>query len=126
MDAAALQDITRELQPLIGARIQRVDVVDDGEVVFELRVPSRTLRLLVATRAGVDRVHLVDRRPPKRIASGSFQALLRRRFEGRPVIGLEANERTFFLAVPGSRIAAKLGAGKDAIGVETIGEERPS
>lgn len=111
MDQDTLEAMVAELAPLIGARVQRVDVVDEGEIVLEARVPGRTLHLLIATRSGVDRVLLVPKRPPKRVEPGSFQALLRRRLEGRPLTELAADRRTFVLAVPGTKILARLGAG---------------
>ena len=78
MTPAELSALVAELRPLVGARIQKVDVVDDGELVLELRVPGRTLRLLVVTRADAPRVHLVDARPPKLLMPGALQGLLER------------------------------------------------
>lgn len=123
MESEVLQSVLHELSPLSGARIQRVDLVDAGEVVLELRVPGRTLRLLIATRAGVDRVHLVERRPPRRIDGGGLQGALRRRLEGRLLLAITAEGRTVRLFVPGTCLVAKLGAPTDSLQLETIDPE---
>jgi predicted ribosome quality control (RQC) complex YloA/Tae2 family protein len=106
-----LDGVIAELQPLVGARIQRVDVVDEGELVVELRVPGRTLRLLICARPGTSRVHLVERRPAKRAPPGALQGGLRRRMEGRPLWGLRAEGPLVVLEVPGTRVRARLGRG---------------
>src|SRR5207253_2606804 len=93
--------VVNELAPLAGGRIQRVDVVDAREVVFEIRCVGRTLRLLVSARSGLGRIHLVERRPPKVVPGGGLQATLRSRFEGRPIAALDTpEERVVRIAVP--------------------------
>lgn len=114
MNPEELRALVDELRPLIGARCQRVDVIDDGELAIELRVPGRTLRLLIVTRPPTPRAHLVAERPTKRQVPGAFQGLLRKRLEGRPLIGLAAEAHTLAVDVAGTRLSARLGAGRQA------------
>lgn len=106
--------LVAELAPLAGGRCQRVDVIDDGELVIELRIPGRTLRLLIVTRPPLPRVHLVGERPAKRQTPGGFQGLLRKRMEGRPLLALGSEGKTITVDVLGTRLLARLGAGKQA------------
>jgi predicted ribosome quality control (RQC) complex YloA/Tae2 family protein len=118
MTPAELSALVAELRPLVGARIQRVDVVDDGELAIELRVPGRTLRLLVVTRADAPRVHLVDARPPKLLLPGALQGLLRKYLEGQVLIGLSSSERRLVIEVPVARVSASLGQGAKGFSLE--------
>jgi predicted ribosome quality control (RQC) complex YloA/Tae2 family protein len=127
MTPAELSALVAELRPLVGARIQKVDVVDDGELVLELRVPGRTLRLLVVTRADAPRVHLVDARPPKLLMPGALQGLLRKYLEGQVLIGLSSIERRLVLDVPVARVSATLGQGAKGFSLQrtrTFGDTR--
>jgi len=109
-----IDSVIAELAPLAGGRIQRVDVVATGEIVLELRVPGRTLRLFISARAPVSRVHLVAARPPKTVEPGALQALLRKRLEGRPLTALRLEGKTVSLEVPETLLKIRLGSGKDA------------
>jgi predicted ribosome quality control (RQC) complex YloA/Tae2 family protein len=114
MNPEELRALVDELRPLVGARCQRVDVIDDGELAIELRVPGRTLRLLIVTRPPTPRAHLVPERPTKRQVPGAFQGLLRKRLEGRPLTGLASEAHTLLVDVAGTRLSARLGAGRQA------------
>ncbi|CAN0557564.1 unnamed protein product, partial [Laminaria digitata] len=94
MTAQQLELVVSELQPLIGARIQRVDVVAEREVVLELRVPGRTLRLLLSARTQLGALCLVDKRPRRLVPPGQMQALLRARLIGQALIRLRVEGRT--------------------------------
>ena len=107
-----------ELRPILGGRIQRIDVVDVREIVLELRCPGRTLRLLISARPGFGRLHLVDRRPARLVPGGSLQELLRKRLIGRPLIGLEAAGAGVDLFVPGTRLGFRFTPRKDALEIE--------
>lgn len=125
MSPAELSALAAELAPLVGARCQRIDVIDDGELVLELRVPGRTLRLLVVTRPPLPRAHLVGERPPKRQTPGAFQGLLRKRMEGRPLYGISAESHTLAIDVAGTRLLSRLGAGKHAFELVDVADEPP-
>lgn len=114
LSAADLDRIATELIPLVGGRIQRVDVVAEREVVLEIRVPGRTVRVLVSARPGLGRVHVIDARPARQTEGGNFQGLLRRRLVGQPLTGISAAARTFTLDTPVARLSARIDGGRDA------------
>ena len=95
-----IADVIAELQPLIGARIQRVDVLSASELVLELRCPGRTLRLLISVEAGCERVYLVDRRPARREGGVGLQGRLRKHMVGRPLCALALDDATIRVDVP--------------------------
>lgn len=86
--------IIEELSRLAGARLQRLDVVDERELVLELRVPGQTLYLLVCARIEDGRIHLIPARPERKIAHGPLQAFLRTRLVGQKLSILERASTT--------------------------------
>ncbi|MFO0725702.1 MAG: NFACT RNA binding domain-containing protein [Myxococcota bacterium] len=110
----SLESVIEELQPLVGGRIQRVDVIAPAELAIEVRVPGRTLHLLISARPPAPRLHLLPARPPKTIEPGPLQSLLRKRLEGRPLIGLGIEDRVIRFSAAGTELRIRLGAGKDA------------
>ena len=115
LDAAQIQEVLRELEPLAGAKIQRVDVVAERELVVEVRCPGRTVRLLLSARPGLGRVHVVEQRPPRTAPGGALQITLRHRLVGRTLHALEAEQRTVLLDLGDGRLAVRLDGGKDAL-----------
>lgn len=103
MDRRSLQQIAEELRPLAGARIQRIDRIDEGEWVIEVRIPGRTLRLLVATHPE-PWLGLLPARPGRRVDGGGPQGLLRKRLVGRKLALLEVADRALVLEAGESRI----------------------
>lgn len=103
MDKKALEAVAQELRPLTGGRIQRVDRIDEGEWVVEIRVPGRTLRLLVVTHPE-PWLGLLPARPERRVGGGALQGLLRKRLIGRRMAGLEVAEAGLVLEAGESRI----------------------
>jgi predicted ribosome quality control (RQC) complex YloA/Tae2 family protein len=94
--------IVEDLQRLAGSKIQRVDRFDEHGLMLELRVPGRTLRLVIEP----GRVGLVSERPRRRVEGGDLQRFLRKRlvgatwitaerFEGRLRIGLDVGDLWF-------------------------------
>ena len=117
MGLERVRAIVDELQCLVGGRIQRVDVVELREIVVEIRVPGRTLRLLVSARAQLGRIHLVERRPPRAVPGGSLQSTLRKRLVGRPLIRIGLESRTVGLFVPETAVEIRLDGTKDAFSI---------
>lgn len=113
-----LAQVVAELQPLLGARLQRLDVVDEREIVWELRLPGQTLRLLASARAGVERVHMVSMRPERRVPHSPLQAFLRGRLVGQRIGLIEARYRSFILGLERDRVLLNLQGGKRALQVE--------
>lgn len=122
LDPEITERIVHELRPILGGRVQRIDVVDVREFVIELRCPGRTFRLLVSARPGFGRLHLVDRRPPRLVPGGSLQSLLRKRLIGRPLVALVAEGAGVELVFPGTRVSLRFHPRKDALRVEATEE----
>lgn len=116
--------IVAELHPLLGSKIQRVDVIGPGEVVLELRAPGRTFRWLLSARPGAARTHLVEERPPRTGPGGSLQALLRKRLVGRSLRALHAVGRTVTIGGDDFGLEVRLDRGKQAFRFLSE-EERP-
>ncbi len=114
MTAQQLELVVSELQPLIGARIQRVDVVAEREVVLELRVPGRTLRLLLSARTQLGALCLVHKRPRRLVPPGQMQALLRARLVGQALIRLRVQGRTVELTTRRLQVCVRIDGGKSA------------
>ncbi len=114
MTAEQIARVIEELQPLVGARIQRVDVVAEREVVLELRVPGRTLRMLLSARPQLGAVCLVSKRPKRLVPPGQLQAILRARLLGQPVMRLECAAHTIILSTRRMQIRVRIDGGKAA------------
>ncbi len=112
MKPDAIHDVITELRPLLGGRVQKIDRVDDRSVVFAIRVPGRTLLLLVSADLG--RVHLVDERPPRTVPGGSTQRTLRERLEGKPLIDLAYDGR-----------AVRIDVGDGGLEIDLAGRKNP-
>ncbi|MBI2377152.1 MAG: DUF814 domain-containing protein [Deltaproteobacteria bacterium] len=108
LDATTIAALAEELQPLVGARVQRIDEIDTDELVLELRCPGRTFRLLVSGRRGAARVHLVAARPPRLVRPSGLQGSARKNLEGRPVRALAATDAGFLVGVPGATLEVAL------------------
>lgn len=89
------------LQGLFGGRIQRVDLVAKATVVLELRFPGRTLRLLVSPQ----QIYAVAARPPRAIAGGELQRVLRKRLESKPLVSIERDKRSVIIDARDARLS---------------------
>ena len=114
-DLAAIVD---ELAPLIGGRIQQIDVVAERELVLSIRVPGRTFRLLLSARSGAGRVHLVPQRPTREIPGGALQSFLRQRLAGGPLVDLSAEGRRVRVDTIQARLTLRIEGGRKALLVE--------
>lgn len=106
MDDEQIAGVIAELRPIAGGRIQKVDRVGPREIVLSIRVPGRTLLLLI--NADLDRIHLVDARPPRTVAGGSLQRTLRQQLEGRPLVSLALAGRAIEIDALETRLAVRL------------------
>ncbi|MCK6548310.1 NFACT RNA binding domain-containing protein [Myxococcota bacterium] len=115
LDPTTLANVIRELQPLVGGRIQKVDLVAERELVLDLRYPSRTIRVLLSARPGAGRVHVIAERPPREVPGGDVQRALRRRLEGRPLVALTADRHTVEVDARDAVVSIRIDGGRDAI-----------
>lgn len=125
MTPSELAEMAEELGVLAGARLQRVDVVDEREIVFELRLPGWTARVVASARPGAARVHAVPSRPPKKIPHGPLQAFLRTRLVGQKLAELGARGRRLRMVFERDNLELDLNGGKRALAVRAGGAEAP-
>ncbi|MBK8011518.1 MAG: DUF814 domain-containing protein [Deltaproteobacteria bacterium] len=114
LDAKTLAEVIRELRPLVGGRIQRIDLMAEREVVLEVRIPGRTVRLLASAEPGVGRVHVIPQRGVRQAPAGPLQGVLRQRLVGKVLTALSADGRTVVVAVPDMHLRIRLDGGRDA------------
>jgi predicted ribosome quality control (RQC) complex YloA/Tae2 family protein len=112
-----IQSVVQELRPLIGGRIQRLDLIKPDQIVFEIRCPQRTFRLLVSAEPGLGRIHLIDRRPKKPSTPPPQQGAFRKWLVGKPIFNLHANEGEFYVDCPNTRFAAQIRGGTEVFRV---------
>lgn len=86
-----------ELQPLVGAQVQKLRVPTPRSATLELRLPGVTHQLLLSAEPEDGRLHVADERPASPPMPLAFQGLLRAHLDPSYVEGL--------VAVPGDRIA---------------------
>ncbi len=115
---ADLAAAVAELTPLIGGRIQQVDVVAERELLLSIRVPRQTFRLLLSARPQAGRVHLVPERPPREIPGGALQSFLRQRLAGGPLLGLAVEGRQVIVDSQQARLTLRIEGGRKALLVE--------
>ena len=118
LSPADVAAVIEELQPLVGGRIQQVDVVAERELVLSIRVPKKTFRLLISARPGAGRVHLVPQRPTREVPGGALQSFLRQRIAGGPLVQLHADGRRVRVDTPQARLTMRLEGGRKALLVE--------
>lgn len=106
MLANDIAEVLAELRPIAGGRIQKVDRIGPREIVLSIRVPGRTLRLLVS--ADLQRVHLLRERPPRTVAGGGLQRALRQHLEGRPLVSLSMEGRSIEIDALETRLTVRL------------------
>ena len=112
-----IQSVVHELRPLIGGRIQRLDLIKSNQIVFEIRCPQRTFRLLVSSEPGLGRIHLIERRPKKPSTPPPRQGLFRKWFVGKPIFNLSVNEAEFYIDCPQTRFVAAIRGGPEVFQV---------
>ena len=110
-----LARVIAELAPLVGGRIQQVDVVAERELVLSIRVPQKTFWLLLSARPGAGRVHLVPRRPTREVPGGALQSFLRQRLAAGPMLGLSSEGRRVHVDTLKARLTLRLEGGQRAL-----------
>ncbi len=84
--------VVDELQPLVGAFVQKVYLPEPRTVIFDLRQPGKSRLLLVCAETGRTRLHISSDRPPSPQTPFAFQGLLRAELTGKALERIEAFE----------------------------------
>jgi predicted ribosome quality control (RQC) complex YloA/Tae2 family protein len=88
LGAREIEAIVRELQPLVGARVDAVRVHAERALTLELHGAAGTALLLLSAEPDVTRLHAVSRRPPQPDSPFASQATLRKTLEGARLAAL--------------------------------------
>jgi predicted ribosome quality control (RQC) complex YloA/Tae2 family protein len=104
MEAIVLKAVALELARDLPARVQVVQQPSPREIVLVLR-GSAERRLLISTDPEAPRLHLLTVRPAVLASPTAFCRLLRKRIEGRVLVGVECPgmERSVTLSLAGPR-----------------------
>ncbi|MGI5863100.1 MAG: Rqc2 family fibronectin-binding protein [Myxococcales bacterium] len=84
--------VVDELQPLVGAFVQKVYVPEPRVVLLDLRQPGESHLLLVCAETSRTRLHVASARPPSPQTPFAFQGLLRAELTGKALERIEAFE----------------------------------
>jgi predicted ribosome quality control (RQC) complex YloA/Tae2 family protein len=98
LGAREIEELVRELQPLVGARVDAVRLHAERALTLELHGRGGEALLLLSAEPDVTRLHAATRRPPQPEHPYAAQAVLRRALEGARLAGIAA--------LPGDRVVA--------------------
>ena len=87
-DGMFLRQIVRQLQPLVSARVNKIYLISDTEVLFVLKGHQR-YQLMVSCHSSYNRIHLTDRQYPTRTTPSNFIMVLRKYIEGGTIMSIE-------------------------------------
>ncbi len=107
LTAAEVAQVSAELRALVGGRIQKIHQPTPTAVTFEIRIPGRTLLLLISVDPDAARLHLLRHPWPNPPSPPPFCQWLRAHLQGAQIVAIEP--------VPGERI----------VRLRLVTEERP-
>ncbi len=106
LNKADIARVLEEIAPvLVGGWIQKIQQPADRTVVFDVRIPGRTHRLLISCQPEMTRLHLAEQTPPNPPTPPSFCHFLRAHFQGARIDDIRQ--------VPGDRIVEIAFTGKN-------------
>ena len=83
LNRADITSVLEEIAPVLrGGWIQKIHQPSDHSVVFDVRMPGRTHRLLISCQPESSRLHLIQDSPPNPPTPPAFCQFLRARFQG--------------------------------------------
>jgi predicted ribosome quality control (RQC) complex YloA/Tae2 family protein len=109
-EAVVLAAVCRELEALIGSKVQAVRQPNELTVVFEMHGRGSTVHLLLCSHAEFYRVHLVSRKPAIPLEPPRFCAALRAHLDGRVLekVTMAAGDRVLVLDFQDRRVIVEL------------------
>ncbi|MBR6956848.1 MAG: NFACT family protein, partial [Erysipelotrichaceae bacterium] len=87
-DGMFLRQIVRQLQPLVMSRVNKIYLISDTEVLFNLKGQER-YQLMVSCHSSYNRIHLTDRQYPTRTTPSNFIMVMRKYVEGGTILSIE-------------------------------------
>ena len=76
-DGVFLHQVVKQLQPLIGKRINKIYLISDTEILFIIK-GYQSFQLIISAHSVYNRIHLTDRSYPTRLSPSNFIILLRK------------------------------------------------
>ena len=111
LNRAELERVIQEITPLLlGGWIQKIHQPAADTLIFDVRTPGRTHRLLISARPGTSRLHLTSQPLPNPPTPPAFCQFLRAHFQGAKIEAIHQ--------VPNDRIVEIAFTGKD--GAQTL------
>jgi predicted ribosome quality control (RQC) complex YloA/Tae2 family protein len=109
-DALTLASVCRELEPLIGSKLQGARQPNEDTIVLELYSKGQVFQLLVCCHAEYFRVHFVARKPSVPKVPPTFCATLRSRLDGSTLedLRMKSGDRVLVMDFGGHRLIAEL------------------
>ena len=87
-DGMFLRQIVKQLQPLQGARINKIYQISDTEILFILKGHVK-YQLMISCHSSYNRIHLTDHQYPTRTTPSNYIMVLRKHLEGGTVLSIE-------------------------------------
>ncbi|MEC0209635.1 NFACT RNA binding domain-containing protein [Paenibacillus ehimensis] len=81
-DGLVVHSLARELQCCVGARINKVQMPSENDIVLQIRAAGRNLKLLLSANPTYPRVHLTEQSFQNPLEAPMFCMLLRKHCEG--------------------------------------------
>ncbi|KPV58641.1 hypothetical protein QJ48_15415 [Paenibacillus sp. A3] len=88
-DGLVVHSLARELQCCVGARINKVQMPSENDIVLQIRAVGRNLKLLLSANPTYPRVHLTERSFLNPLEAPMFCMLLRKHCEGGIIEAIE-------------------------------------
>ncbi len=106
LNKAELERVLAEITPLLhGGWTQKIQQPAADTLIFDVRTPGRTHRLLISARPETSRLHLTSQHPPNPPTPPAFCQFLRAHFQGAKIDAMHQ--------VPNDRIVEIAFTGKD-------------
>lgn len=99
LDGAFLYAVKKELQPLIGGRVEKVFQPSREEIVISIRTRQGSKKLYISANAGSARIHVTQKQPDNPQTPPMFCMLLRKRLGSGKLTDIRQDglERILFL-----------------------------
>lgn len=104
LNRTEIQQVISEISPALrGGWIQKVQQPSDDTLVFDIRVPGQTHRLLISCRPETSRLHLTSQHLPNPTTPPAFCQFLRAHFQGARIdsIGQVPDDRIIEISFTG-------------------------
>ena len=82
LDGLLLHQVQKELQSFLPAKLTKLQQISDTELLFTIRTPKGTRRLMISLHSVYNRINLTQESYTTMEAPGNFLMLLRKQIDG--------------------------------------------